>query len=1057
MRIDPTPFLRALLDRKLLEGPLTSALLEGNVDRRPDLARCHLRVEDARGKKVKLTLGRDLTPLRARADAFHQALPAISPASVFFVSLGTGDAWAQEWIEGATIEESLGDVEYLSTALLQLASLEHALDGSAEPSSLDAWETEFARWAGIFLELNLWTAEERKALSATLLPALREQLRPAAFKRRWSNGDFISSNVRLSRSGPVLLDFEHAEKTHFFAEDQVRFRRLSPSAHQHPGLFNGVWPPPHAAWEMFFQLRQLALDLATNTPQYLAREIPRRKAHLRSAFEAAGLRVPEWSVAAATIPPEFAEETVQLFWSADGAWTEADSQRVAIRRGVPQWAAFRLPSHARRLRLDPTASSRSASIETICALTAEGDASDMLPEVTAAGAEVRALPPRLEVFPSASDAQLFIDLSHEARLLLVEQTIEEKSPAAASQLSHHLENARWCRGQNCAIEFAGWCFSPTTRIAQIEACVDRTVIAQIATHARPDVAQHHGGNPFALGSGFKIGLPLLELETQVELRAVTDRDERISFHTVRAGDLPGRDAVMLDYPGWAATRKGAAAIASPFCADGPTPLVSLLLPVFNTPPSFLRECLESVAQQIYPHWELRIVDDGSTHSEVPRLLAQFAKQDPRIHVETLPQNRGISHATNHALAAAQGEFVGCLDHDDRLHPQALLAVVARFSATKAAAVYTDEEKITAGGEACVGVFKPDFSPEFFRGVMYVGHFLCVRRDLALAVGGFDARFDGIQDFEFALRVSEQASAIEHVPEILYQWRMSPSSSAQSGNVKGNMDELQLAAVQAHLARLGRHVGVQSLGAHRLWLLPTSPQNAVSFALIARDTACLDQIQNFAQGGAAFVLHEASLLELRRVLQATAGERIIWFNEPVSPNSAAALEQLAGFLEDAAVGAAAPVLLAADGKVFAAGAIVTAAGEIVPAMRGFSRESDGYNGSLVCNREVSSVLSSCVALRKTELLAVLNERAHPFSDTGMIELCLALQRRGQRILSCGALQFGTQRDWANQGVLGHVTGSWRDPYYNPSLDEAKGDYRLRDFRAGPTTTKPEREK
>lgn len=610
------------------------------------------------------------------------------------------------------------------------------------------------------------------------------------------------------------------------------------------------------------------------------------------------------------------------------------------------------------------------------------------------------------------------------------------------EITHHIESAQWLDQAEFAIEIAGWCFVSGEETTAIEAQVGGRRIALAATEPRPDVQEHHSGNRHALRSGFRILLPLLELETIVELRAVFGAYSE-KFYSIRVGDLPNRGPIIIGYPAWTAAQKKSAAMSPrptqlPGSASGP--LVSILLPVFNTPARFLAEAIDSVLQQTYSNWELRIVDDGSSQAETRDLLAQIAPTDWRIHLHTLPKNSGISHATNQALHEARGDYVGFIDHDDRLHPSALAEVVEHLARTGADAVYTDEEKITADGMPCAGIFKPDFSPEFLCGVMYIGHFLCVKTSVARKIGGLDPRFDGVQDFEFALRLSEQTPHIEHLSKILYQWRMSPSSSAQSGNVKGDMDRLQLEAVQQHLERTGRRASAKSLGAHRIQLLPIPRLHQGRDALVLRDEAWREKIPS-AEAFAVTVLADASVENLVRTLRNRACERLVWINEPIAVPSLEEIAALLGFLDDPTVGGVAPTLLAKDGKVFSSGLIITPSRKIVPAMRGFSIRGDGYNGSLACNREVSATLPTCVAFRRSDLLACLSPVAHPFSESAMAELCVRLHQQRLRILVCAGIQVKTDRDWAGQDCLGEIRSEWVDSYFNTHFDAEKGDYRL----------------
>jgi len=233
-----------------------------------------------------------------------------------------------------------------------------------------------------------------------------------------------------------------------------------------------------------------------------------------------------------------------------------------------------------------------------------------------------------------------------------------------------------------------------------------------------------------------------------------------------------------------------------------SPLVSVLTPVFDTDPELLGRAVESVRRQTYPNWQLCLADDGSTNERTLAVLRRLAGE-PRIDVLFGESNEGIAAATNRALGGARGEFVAFLDHDDELHPDALLECVWRLNEKPGTdAIYTDEDKITRRGSFTEPFFKPDWSPELLRGVMYVGHLLVLRRSLVESVGGLDSGFDGVQDFELMLRVSEHTDRIEHVPRILYHWRKLPGSVASSLHAKDGISELQAAAVNRHLERTG---------------------------------------------------------------------------------------------------------------------------------------------------------------------------------------------------------------------------------------------------------------
>lgn len=426
MRLDPTPLLRPMIESKRLEAPLLASALAGNIDRRTDLQRDHWRVQDAAGRVVKVTVGANLNGIRAIADQFHALLPEISPGSVAFFQADGRDVWVQEWVGGTSLEQPVSDVARALEAIQTLETLSRALAMTEQLSTPQACEGEFTVWSSAILELPVWTPPEKTFLHRTLLPALSRAL-SATPSIRWTNGDFTAGNIRQRGKCPVLLDFEHGKRTHFHHEDHLRFLRLSTVAHQHPALFAGIWPGITPAWEAFFQLRQLALELAVNTPKYLLRVIPERKANLRSAFQASGLDEPAWSTAPRPAPPEFAQETVQLFWKIGEAWTEADSRRVEIRRGERQFVTFRLPvDPIKFLRLDPTATARPSVIHALRVVDLPGNNQDVLPTVSVAGAKSQPTPEGLRIFPEASDPQLWFSLGAPGKFVVAEITVLER-------------------------------------------------------------------------------------------------------------------------------------------------------------------------------------------------------------------------------------------------------------------------------------------------------------------------------------------------------------------------------------------------------------------------------------------------------------------------------------------------------------------------------------------------------------------------------------------------------------------------------------------------------
>ena len=236
---------------------------------------------------------------------------------------------------------------------------------------------------------------------------------------------------------------------------------------------------------------------------------------------------------------------------------------------------------------------------------------------------------------------------------------------------------------------------------------------------------------------------------------------------------------------------------------GRLPRISVITPVYNTPRALLEAAVNSVIDQVYPNWELVLVDDCSPGADVIATLRELEKLDTRIKVEFADRNCGISGATNRAVDLATGEIIVFLDHDDLLTADCLAEIAIHYADhPKADVVYSDDDKITMDGERFAPQFKPDFSPTYLLSQMYFGHVFSVRRSLYLELGGFRREFDGSQDFDFALRATEHAREVGHIPKVLYNWRVAPGSTAAGGDAKPEAFEAGRRAVQQALDRRG---------------------------------------------------------------------------------------------------------------------------------------------------------------------------------------------------------------------------------------------------------------
>lgn len=414
--------------------------------------------------------------------------------------------------------------------------------------------------------------------------------------------------------------------------------------------------------------------------------------------------------------------------------------------------------------------------------------------------------------------------------------------------------------------------------------------------------------------------------------------------------------------------------------SGPT--ISIIMPAYNTPIRLLELAIGSVVRQKYSNWQLCIHDDGSTDRKTIDLLKRNASRDERIIVQFGASNEGIARASNAALALARGEYVAMLDHDDEITPDALLLVARALREDPSIDVlYTDQAYIDEDGGEVEPLLKPDWSPELFRGVMFAGHLLVVRSDLARKIGGFDPAFDRVQDFEFLLRLSEQTVRIRHLPQILYLWRRVPGSVAFHGNEKGAIEPLQAMAVNRQLARLGIQASAAPHPklAHRLTIQPASRTSFPQVTILVGDQTPPDGwVESILERSTYPNLFVALSPGTTRAIQspnprvATRGRQllydeldsdsyVVWIDSNLDIETPDWIEHLLFYCEQKDVATCSPLILDGTGAVYCAGLILGMDNAIGCAMQGWPSDTDGYAGSLSCAREVSANTGECMMM------------------------------------------------------------------------------------------------
>ena len=259
----------------------------------------------------------------------------------------------------------------------------------------------------------------------------------------------------------------------------------------------------------------------------------------------------------------------------------------------------------------------------------------------------------------------------------------------------------------------------------------------------------------------------------------------------RAGEMLAARVLLRDEWRFRRERTSKRELATQRAHPFPDVRISVVVPVFNTRPKFLRALADSLLAQTHGAWEACLYDGGSTSAETRKALEAIAARDSRFHIAFGAENAGISGNTNRAIKMATGEYIALCDHDDVLAPDALWRIAEAIDAHHPDVLYTDEDKLTAHGAIHVDAHrKPDFCPDNLRSGNYICHLSVIRRTLLDAIGGLRPAFDGSQDHDLLLRACERADGVIHIPRVLYHWR----------TLRGSMSHTKLAVCLDAAAR-----------------------------------------------------------------------------------------------------------------------------------------------------------------------------------------------------------------------------------------------------------------
>jgi len=531
------------------------------------------------------------------------------------------------------------------------------------------------------------------------------------------------------------------------------------------------------------------------------------------------------------------------------------------------------------------------------------------------------------------------------------------------------------------------------------------------------------------------------------------------------------------------------------------PLISIIVPTYNTPEQFLREMIQSVQDQIYPYWELCIADDASPKSHVKEILKEYAAADSRIKVVFREKNGHICAASNSALELATGEYIALLDHDDLLPPDSLYEVVRLLNAhPEADMIYTDEDKMNEDGRRGQPYFKPDWCPDSFLSRMYTSHLGVYRHSMIKAIAGFREGFEGSQDYDLVLRVTEKTNNIFHIPKVLYHWRIHSESTAGAGEAKLYAFEAGARAIEEALTRReepGRAIINQKiLGVYTVKYKITEPK-LVSIIIPTRNLGavldtCLESIfdktlyRNFeiivVDNGtdepetmdifADWERREPKRFKVHRYdipfnysklnnygISKAKGDYLLFLNNDTEVITSGWMKSMVEQVQRPSIGAVGALLLYPDDTVQHAGVVLGLGGVAGHSHKHFPGESQGYNRHLVTTNNYSAVTAACLMCRREvcEEVGGFDETLQvAFND---IDFCLKIKSKGYNNICLPHVKLyhfeSKSRGYEDtpekqrrfQQEIEKMQSRWselfaNDPCYSPNLTRDREDYSLR---------------
>lgn len=466
------------------------------------------------------------------------------------------------------------------------------------------------------------------------------------------------------------------------------------------------------------------------------------------------------------------------------------------------------------------------------------------------------------------------------------------------------------------------------------------------------------------------------------------------------------------------------------------PLISVVMPVYNPNPAWLKEVIESVRSQIYPQWELCIADDASSNPEIRPILERYVREDKRIKVTFREKNGHISAASNSALSLSKGEWIALLDHDDLLAEHALFWVADAINKhPESRLIYSDEDKIDEKGVRSGPYFKCDWNQDLFYSHNMITHLGVYHAELVNAVGGFRIGIEGSQDYDLALRCIERIAPdqIYHIPRVLYHWRVHAESTASSSDAKPYAMIAGERAINEHLERLGVNAKAELMvyGYRVRYTLPdTLPlvsliiptRNGLNFlrqcleSILEKTTypnyeilivdngsdepATLQYLKGLVSEPRIRVIRDDSPFNYSALNNAAVkvahGEIVGLINNDIEVISPDWLSEMVSHALRPEVGAVGARLWYSNDTLQHGGVILGLGGVVAHSHRTLSKDNPGYCGRASLIQSFSAVTAACLLIRKSiyEEVTGLNENELQVAYND-VDFCLRVREAGYR--------------------------------------------------------------